>query len=164
MSKGFRFFNASSNHPPSVLKQLPKNISKRVSGISSSKEIFDQAATYYNDALKASGYREKIEFQPPETAAKQESQKRKRKVIWLNPPHSMNVKTNIAKKFLQHVDKHFPVNHNLHKAFNRNNVKVSYSCMPNTASVIKAHNKRILQDQHTTTTVNAIVERKRFAP
>ena len=92
------YINASSNHPPSILKQLPKNISKRVSGISSSKEIFDQAAPYYNDALKASGYREKIEFQPPETAAKQESQKRKRKVIWFNPPYSMNVKTNIAKK------------------------------------------------------------------
>ena len=94
------YINASSNHPPSILKQLPKNISKRVSGISSSKEIFDQAAPYYNDALKASGYREKIEFQPPEIAAKQESQKRKRKVIWFNPPYSMNVKTNIAKKFL----------------------------------------------------------------
>ena len=79
------YINASSNHPPSILKQLPKNISKRVSGISSSKEIFDQAAPYYNDALKASGYREKIEFQPPETAAKQESQKRKRKVIWFSP-------------------------------------------------------------------------------
>ena len=156
------YINASSNHPPSILKQLPKNISKR--GISSSKEIFDQAAPYYNDALKASGYREKIEFQPPETAAKQESQKRKRKVIWFNPPYSMNVKTNIAKKFLQLVDKHFPVNHNLHKAFNRNNVKVSYSCMPNTASVIKAHNKRILQDQHTTTTAECNCRKTEICP
>ena len=76
----------------------------------------------------------------------------------------MNVKTNIAKKFLQLVDKHFPVNHNLHKAFNRNNVKVSYSCMPNTASVIKAHNKRILQDQHTTTTAECNCRKKEICP
>ena len=74
------------------------------------------------------------------------------------------VKTNIAKKFLQLVDKHFPVNHNLHKAFNRNNVKVSYSCMPNTASVIKAHNKRILQDQHTTTTAECNCKKKDICP
>ena len=53
------YINASSNHPPSILKQLPKNISKRVSGISPSKQIFEQAAPYYNDALKASGYQEK---------------------------------------------------------------------------------------------------------
>ena len=76
----------------------------------------------------------------------------------------MNVKTNIAKKFLQLVGKHFPVNHNLHKAFNRNNVKVSYSCMPNTSSVIKAHNKRILQDQHTTTTAECNCRKKEICP
>ena len=53
------YINASSNHPPSIIKQLPKNISKRISEISSSKEIFDQAAPYYNNALKSSGYKRK---------------------------------------------------------------------------------------------------------
>ena len=56
------YINASSNHPPSIIKQLPKNISKRISEISSSKEIFDQAAPYYNNALKASGYKERIAY------------------------------------------------------------------------------------------------------
>ena len=119
------YINASSNHPPSIIKQLPKNISKRISGISSSKEIFDQAAPFYNNALKASGYKENIENQPPEAAAKQESQRRKRKIIWFNPLYSMNVKTNVARKFLQLLDKHFPAHHHLHIVFNRNNVKVS---------------------------------------
>ena len=144
----------SSNQPPSIIKQLPKNISKRISGISSSKEIFDQSAPYYNNALKSGGYKEKIEYQPPEAAAEQES-RRKRKIIWFNPLYSMNVKTNIARKFLQLLDKHLPANHHLHMVFNRNNVKVSYSCMPNTSSIIKAHNKRILQDQHATATATA---------
>ena len=36
------------------------------------------------------------------------TKKRKRNIIWLNPPYSMNVKTNIVRKFLQLIDKHFP--------------------------------------------------------
>ena len=158
------YINASSNHPPSIIKQLPKNISKRISEISSSKEIFDEAAPYYNNALKASGYKKRITYQPPETAAEQKTQSRKRKVIWFNPPYSMNVKTNIARKFLQLLDNHFPTDHHLHKVFNRNNVKVSYSCMPNTSNTIKSHNKRILQDQHTTTTAECNCRKRETCP
>ena len=33
--------------------------------------------------------------------------------------------------------------------FNRNNVKVSYSCLPNFANIIKAHNNRILYEEKT---------------
>ena len=32
----------------------------------------------------------------------------------------------------------------MHKLFNRNTVKIAYSCMPNMARLIKAHNKRVL--------------------
>ena len=56
----------------------------------------------------------------------------------------MNVVTNIAKKFLQLISKHFPKGHKLNKVFNRNNVKVSYSCMPNIASIINTHNKKVI--------------------
>ena len=31
----------------------------------------------------------------------------------------------------------------LHKIFNRNTVKVSYSCTPNVGSIIKSHNKKL---------------------
>ena len=92
------------------------------------------------------------------------SGRRKLKIIWFNPPYSMNVKTNIAREFLQLLDKHFHANHHLHMVFNRNNVKVSYSCMPNTSSIIKAHNKRILQDQHATATAEAIAKIGSSAP
>ena len=40
--------------------------------------------------------------------------------------------------------KHFPNNHKLRKIFNRNTVKISYSCMNNTKQIIDNHNKRIL--------------------
>ena len=42
------------------------------------------------------------------------------------------------------IDKHFPTRHKLHKLFNRNNVKISYSCLPNIKSIINSHNRKIL--------------------
>ena len=35
------YINKHSNHPPNVLKQLPKSIAKRILDTSSSKDIFD---------------------------------------------------------------------------------------------------------------------------
>ena len=40
--------------------------------------------------------------------------------------------------------KHFPQHQKFHKIFNRNNIKVSYSCMPNIKSAINSHNRKIL--------------------
>ena len=51
--------------------------------------------------------------------------------------------TNIGATFLKLINKHFPKKSKLNKIFNRNTVKISYSCMPNIASIIKAHNKQI---------------------
>ena len=145
------YINTNSNHPPSIIKELPHNISKRISEISSSEEIFNEAAPYYNNALKSSGYKENIKYTPisdPEPKRRI----RKRKILWFNPPYSMNVKTNIARNFLQLLDKHFPPGHKLHKIFNRNNVKVSYGCTPSAASIINSHNKKILENQPSNTT------------
>ena len=49
----------------------------------------------------------------------------------VNPPFNINVATNVAKTFLTLIDKHFPKNRRLSKIFNRNTIKVSYSCLPN---------------------------------
>ena len=69
---------------------------------------------------------------------------RNRKVIWFNPPYSLNVKTNIGKVFLKLVRKHFPRSHKLSKIFNLNTIKISYSSMPNVKNLIKQHNSKIL--------------------
>ena len=53
------------------------------------------------------------------------------------------VSTNVGTRFLNLLDKHFPPNNQLHKIFNRNTVKVSYSCTPNVGSIIKSHNKKL---------------------
>ena len=68
----------------------------------------------------------------------------------LTPPYSKNVQTNVAKTFLNLIKKQFPPNHNLHPVFNKNNVKVSYSCMPNMGSIINNHDKKILTNNNTT--------------
>ena len=65
-------------------------------------------------------------------------------VTWFNPPYSKNVETNVAKYFLNLIDKHFPINHKFRKLFNRKNLKVSYSCMRSMKSVVASHNKNIL--------------------
>ena len=36
------YIHVNSDHPPSILKQLPKSIEKRLSSLSSSKEIFEE--------------------------------------------------------------------------------------------------------------------------
>ena len=70
--------------------------------------------------------------------------KRNRNIIWFNPPFSKNVATKIGRYFLNLLDKHFPQDHKFHKIFNRNNIKVSYSCMPNIKSAINLHNRKTL--------------------
>ena len=76
---------------------------------------------------------------------------RKRKVIWFNHPYNQNVPTNIAKIFLKLVDKHFPRTHRFHKIFNRNTIKVSYSCVSNVQQLIKKHSNFIQNKKNKTT-------------
>ena len=59
-------------------------------------------------------------------------------MIWFNPQFNKDVSTSVAKNILDLLDKHF-----LHKIFNRNNVKVSYSCTESTKSIINSHNKKV---------------------
>ena len=55
----------------------------------------------------------------------------------------MNVRTNIGKTFFKLMGKHFPNGNPLHKIFNKNNFKISYSCMGNMASIISSHKIRM---------------------
>ena len=76
---------------------------------------------------------------------------RKRKIIWFNPPFSKNVSTNIGKLFLKLIFKHFTKANSLYKVFNKNNIKISYSCTENVRTIIAAHNKKILSKNESTT-------------
>ena len=71
------------------------------------------------------------------------TRRRTQKIIWFNQPFSLNAKGNVAKMFLQLIDTHFPTANKLHKIFNRNTVKVSYSCTQNIFQIIKEYNKNL---------------------
>ena len=105
----------------------------------------DSLKDLYGNSLENSGYKQNIKFQHN---AFFEAQKRKsnrgRKIIWFNPPYSCSVATDISKKLFLLLDKHFPKTHKFYNISNRNNIKVSYSSMPNISSIPKSHNKKVL--------------------
>ena len=45
-----------SNHPPALLKNIPGNINKRLTEISSNEQVFNEAIPPYQQALEKSGY------------------------------------------------------------------------------------------------------------
>lgn len=151
------YVNTMSNHPPAVIKNIPKGVGIRLSSISSDREVFDNATPVYANALAESGYPKEVPYitrdEDTENSSKKKKQRR-RNIIWFNPPYSMNVKTNIGGRFLKLISKHFPKGCKLHKIFNKNTLKLSYSCTPNLSARIKGHNKSILQPKEPTKPCN----------
>ena len=132
-----------------MIKAVPLGINQRLSRISSSKEAFDRCKQPYQEALERSGYLHKLEFIPePDNLGgdQKKSRNRSRKIIYWIPPFSRNVATYIGEKFLKVILKCFPKGSILSKAFNKNNLKLSYRTMPNISQKITAHNKLILEN------------------
>ena len=95
-----------------------------------------------------SGFKHTITFQKQQnTTTVTNNTKNMKRNIWFNPPFSLNVSTNIGKKFLRLLGKRFSKTHQFPKLFNHNNVNVSYSSLPNFKIVINGHNKNILNKQ-----------------
>ena len=69
---------------------------------------------------------------------------RQRKVVWFNPPYNANVHTNVGKQFMKIVNICFTKGHVLNKIFNKNTLKLSYSCMSNMKNAVDSHNKQLL--------------------
>ena len=65
-----------------------------------------------------------------------------------NPYFSNNVETNVARKFLKLVQKHFS-KHRYHKIFNKKNIKVRYTCTDNTEKLVKKQNNNLLRKNDT---------------
>ena len=150
------YVHNESNYPLSITRNILVAINKRLNEISSNKQSFEKAAPLYQSAINQSGYDYQLTFEADitsnvenKTEANNTNQppkrSRQRKVTWYNPPFSTNVKTNVGRKFLNIVDESFKKGHPLHKIFNKNTFKVSYSCMPSLKSKISVHNKLYLE-------------------
>ena len=249
LNSKINYIHRESNHPPTIIKQLPLSVESRLSKLSSDENVFIQAASVYQEALKRVGYNHKLKYKNSDKCNSNNNnnqhicnsndtkndnnynnnkfkfdhndkwdkhnnnnkdnfndyenkdsndnnnnkvkfysndnrgninnnnnynsnsndnrdniknkdtnnsnnnmdsnynnnpRKRNRNIIWFNPPFSKNVATKIGRHFLNLLDKHFPQDHKFHKIFNRNNIKVSYSCMPNIKSAINSHSRKIL--------------------
>ena len=96
------YINRKSNHPPTMIKEVPKAIAKRISDISSSELVFNHSIPVYSDALRKCGFHDNITFIPKATNTKANNKKTcKCKIIWFNPPYCLSVKTNVGRIFLK---------------------------------------------------------------
>ena len=99
----------------------------------------------YIEVLKKCGYNPNLQFDSASTKKSIGNKTRRRKITWFNHPFKINVATNIVNIFLSLIDKHFPKDNKLSKIFNKNTIKVSYSCLPNVKQTISSNKNLLLQ-------------------
>ena len=143
-NSSLKYVSKASNHPPCILRNIPSSIEKRLNTISSSEAEFNEAKTDYERALGNAGYSAELKYNAEQNRATCTSRKRRRRIVWYNPPFSKNVATNIGREFFKLLQLHFPKQHPFHCFFNKNTVKLSYSCTTNMDNIVKAHNAKIL--------------------
>ena len=86
----FLYATTSSDHPAQVFKQLPNSINQKLMENSSNKAVFDAIKNEYEEALHKSVYKSNLEFQK-ELSSEKKNRRRRRNIIWFNPPFSQTV-------------------------------------------------------------------------
>ena len=132
--------------------------------ISSNQECFDSEIHDFQEALKDAGYCHKLSFGHKSSkkgvkgrlhnnrnfkhySGEQNSvnsSRKSRDIIYFTPPFNLYCGTNVGEEFRKIVEKHFSRGDDLSKLFNRNKLKLSYSCLPNIQAKIASHNKKML--------------------
>jgi hypothetical protein len=93
-----------------LIKNIPAAIERRLVKISCAEEVFLQAVPNYQMELDRRGYNYKLSYNPPVRPTHPPVTKRGcRRITWFNPPYSLDVATNVARDFLELVDRHFPL-------------------------------------------------------
>ena len=132
------YVHKNSNHPPSITKNIPDSVNRRLSALSSDEKSFSSIAEKYQDALTKSAYDHKLAYKPTNQTQKRNTRSRRRAILYFNPPYSITVKTSVGKIFLQLIDKHFPKTNPLNKIIDRQKIKVSYR-------TISSYNSKVLR-------------------
>ena len=65
------YVDTQSNHPPNILRNIPKSVNRRLCSISSNEEVFNSAIPPYQQALKNSGYDHVLKFCPTQPSEKE---------------------------------------------------------------------------------------------
>ena len=71
------YVDIQSNHPSQVLKNIPMAVKRRLSKITSNKEIFEKAKEPFKEALKRSGHKHTLEYTPAQDLSKKKKNRRK---------------------------------------------------------------------------------------
>ena len=72
------YVHAKSNHPKSILENIPANVNKRLSMLSSNENVFGSSTKLHQEALEASGYKHKLKFEMQDINAMNNKKKRTR--------------------------------------------------------------------------------------
>ena len=125
-NSSLKYVSKASNHPPCIPRNIPSSIEKRLNTISSSEAEFNEAKTDYERALGNAGYSAELKYNAEQNRATRTSRKRRRRIVWYNPPFSKNVATNIGREFFKLLQLHFPKQHPLIKhSKHRNQTELS---------------------------------------
>ena len=59
-----QYIQTESNHPQSIVKQIPASIETSLSNLTSTEAIFKKSTTHYEYNLRQSGYNKKLTYKP----------------------------------------------------------------------------------------------------
>ena len=112
------YINVNSNHPSSIIKQVPKAVNTRIKRLSSNKNVFHENGKMYIETLRNSDFKEGVNYIEPKKIKPNNNlhkdkettdyckikvnchKNRKRKIIWFNTPLFCElVNINIGKYF-----------------------------------------------------------------
>ena len=88
--------------------------------------IFKESVIFYEIKLNKTGYNTKTKVTLLISEKVYQGNSKKKDLI--QPPLNKNVSKNNGKFFLNLVSKHFLCKHEFHEMFNRNTIKIRYSC------------------------------------
>ena len=60
-----KYIHKNSNHPPSIIRQIPLSIESKLPTLSFNEKIFQEAVTPYQKVLQNSGYRHTLTYKSP---------------------------------------------------------------------------------------------------
>ena len=108
-----KYIHKNSNHPLSVIRQIPLSIESKLSTLSFNEKTFQEASPPYQKALQNSSSRHTLTYKRPgndnnSTNINEIKRNKKRQIIWFNPPFNLKTKRKIGKLFLNLFDKHLP--------------------------------------------------------
>ena len=84
------YVHIQSDHPPSVLNNIPAAINRRISALSSNLKMFESVAPLYQEALNRAGYNHILKYEPVITTNKK-GRSRKHQILWFNHPYSSSM-------------------------------------------------------------------------